>query len=176
MPPFRHLLPIACIALAGCYEHATSAPDQRLISAVPQGAVQVVVQQEAASGDELTLVARVVGNGVDVGAYQGEITFVPGTLELLGATTPTADHEMHIVNPSTFAQGRIRFAAYTTASAFASTEAFTLRVKAVHPLADAQFVGTLEVVGEPTGRAVSKTKLLASRGIYDAVTNRLITP
>jgi hypothetical protein len=134
------------------------------------------MQQEAASGDELTLVARVVGNGVDVGAYQGEVDFVPGTLELIGTTTPTVENELHIVNPATFAQGRIRFAAYTTASKFTSSEAFTLRVKAVHALSDAAIVGKLEVVGEPTGRAVAKTKLLASRGIHDAATNRLIVP
>lgn len=175
----RSLLSVASFALvvsAGCYERGPDAPDQNLISAIPNGAVQVVVQQESASGDELTLVARVVGNGIKVGAYQGEVTFVPGTLELLGTTTPTVDKELHIVNPTTFAQGKIRFAGYTTAAAFTSSEVFRMRVKAVHALADANLVGSLEVVGEPTGHAVSKTKLLASRGIHDATTNRLIVP
>jgi hypothetical protein len=168
---------VLCGALtAGCYERGPDAPDQRLISAVPSGSVQVVVQQESSSGDELTLVARVVGNGIKVGAYQGEVTFVPNTLELLGATTPTVENELHIVNPANFAQGKIRFAGYTTADAFTSSEVFRMRVKAVHTLADANLVGTLQVVGEPTGRAVSKTKLLASRGIHDATTNRLIVP
>ena len=53
---------------------------------------------------------------------------------------------------------------------------FTLRVKAKQTLANAQLVGSLEVVGEPTGRAVAKNRLLASRGIHDAVTNQLIVP
>jgi hypothetical protein len=181
-PSVRRLLSVRPLAfaasfalIAGCYEHA-NAPEERLISAVPSGSVQIVVQQESSSGDELTLVARVVGNDVKVGAYQGEVTFVPGTLELLGIETPTVENELHIANPSSFAQGRIRFAAYTTASAFTSSEAFRIRVKAVHSLADATFVGKLEVVGEPTGHAVSKTKLLASRGIRDATTNQLIIP
>lgn len=178
--PLRSLLSLATlassVALAACYERGPSGPEQNLISAVPAGAVQVIVQQESSSGDELTLVARVVGNDVKVGAYQGEVTFVPGTLELLGVETPTVDNEMHIANPATFKQGKIRFAAYTTASAFTSSEAFRVRVKAVHSLADASLVGKLEVVGEPTGHAVSKTKLLSSRGIHDAITNRLIVP
>lgn len=167
---------LALIAVAGCYERGPDAPDQSLISAIPSGSVQVVVQQESSSDGELTLVARVVGNSIKVGAYQGEVTFVPGTLELLGSTTPTVENELHIINPSTFAQGKIRFAAYTTAAAFTSSEAFRIRVKAVHTLADAGLVGSLQVVGEPTGRSVSKTKLLASRGIHDATTNRLIVP
>jgi hypothetical protein len=174
------LRPLALVAsaaiLAGCYEHANGAPDEKLISAVPSGSVQIVVQQESATGDEITLVGRVVGNSVKVGAYQGEVNFVPGSLELLGVTTPTADNEMHIANPASFAQGRLRFAAYTTADAFTSSEAFRLRVKATHTLADANLVGKLEVVGEPTGHSVAKTKLLASRGIHDAVTNQLIVP
>jgi len=164
------------VAVAACYERAPAGPDQRLISAVPDGAVQVVLQQESVSGNELTLVARIIGNGIDVGAYQGEIKFVPGSLELVGVTTPTADNEMHIVNPAQFAQGRLRFAAYTTASKFTSSEAFTVRVRTAHALADAQIVGSLEVVGEPAGRAIAKNKLLASRGIHDAVTNQLIVP
>lgn len=173
----RRTLAIAGAALlAACYERAPAGPDQRLISAVPDGAVQVVLQQQSVSGNEVTLVARIVGNGIDVGAYQGEVSFVPGSLELVGITTPTADNEMHIVNPQDAARGRIRFAAYTTASAFTTSEAFTLRVTAPRGLADAKLVGTLEVVGEPAGRAVAKNKLLASRGVHDAATNQLIVP
>ena len=173
----RAALAVAGVAVAAaCYERGPAGPDQRLITAVPDGAVQMVLQQESVSGNEITLVARVVGNGLKVGAYQGDVKFVPGSLELVGVTTPTADNEMHLVNPASFAQGKIRFAAYTTASAFTTSEVFTLRIKAVHALSDAQLVGSLEVVGEPTGRAVAKNKLLASRGIHDAVTNELIVP
>jgi hypothetical protein len=169
---------VAALGVAACYERSPVTPQDGLLQSVPPGTVQMFVQQESSTGDgQLTFVVRVVANGVKVGAYQGAVTFSPGTLELVGVDTPKGGSgDFYIVNPAAFAQGRIKFAAYTTADAFGGTEAFRLHVKALKPVSDAMLTGHLDLAGEATGVAVSKTKLLASRGIRDAVTNQLIVP
>jgi hypothetical protein len=178
---FRHsirgtyaALAISAVVGAGCYERPV-VPHDALSASIPRGTVQMIVQQESSSGDELTFVVHLAANGIKVGAYQGELTFVPGALTLIGETTPQADGEFHLVNPAGFEHGSVKFAAYTTADAFSSTEAFRFRAKAEKPLAEAALTARLDVVGEPTGSAVAKNRVLASHGILDA-TNRILVP
>ncbi len=183
MPSFAHPVralagfAAAALTLAACYERAPVAPQARSPLDVPPGTVQVVVQQESATaGDTLTFVVRVASNGVKVGAYQGALTFTAGTLKLVNVVTPAANGEFYIVNPGAFEQGQVRFAAYTTASAFTGTEAFRFRAVAVRPLSEMLLSGHLDVAGEPTGAALSRSKLLASHGVRDASTNQIILP
>jgi hypothetical protein len=174
----RSLVAALILVLSACYERSPMTPQDNLARTVPQGSIQLFVQQESADGGgQYTFVVRVVSNGVKMGAYQGEVTFQPGALELVGVETPkTGDADFHIVNAANFASGRIKFAAYTTAESFGGTEALRLKVKTSRSIADAQLAGKLDVAGETTGASVSKTKLLASRGIVDAVTSRVIVP
>ena len=175
--PRRVVAAAIALTLAACYERSPLTPQDNLARAVPAGAIQMFVQQESSEGSQYTFVVRVVANGVKMGAYQGALTFVPGTLELVGVETPkTGNADFHIVNASAFAQGRIKFAAYTTADVFGGSEALRVRVKALKSMNDAQLAGRLDVAGEVSGAPVSKNKLLASRGIYDAVTNRVLVP
>jgi hypothetical protein len=165
------------LVFTACYERAPVGPRDKLAIDVPPGTVQVILQQDQTTpGDTATFIVRVVANGVKVGAYQGSVTFTPGTLELVNVTAPTANGELYIVNPAGFANGRIRFAAYTTAAAFNDTEAFRFRAVAVRPLSETLLTGRLDVAGEPTGAALSRTTLRASHGLRDASTNLVILP
>ncbi|MDB4908590.1 MAG: hypothetical protein JWO05_3374 [Gemmatimonadetes bacterium] len=144
---------------------------------VPTGAVQVLVQQQpVTTPGRLTFAVKVLTKDVSVGAYQGALTFEPGSFELVSIESASAkDGEFHIVNSSEFAKGRIRFAAYATES-FDGSDAFTITVKPLVPLENAKLVGALDVAGEVTGAAVSKTMLQSSRGILEARTNRVVVP
>lgn len=170
-----------CIALAllalACRDQAPPASSQDLASTVPRGSTQVFVQQAPITqADRVTFVVRVVANGVSVGAYQGAVTFVPGAFELVGIETPKgASGDLYLVNPAGFAGGRIRFAAYTTEK-FTDTEAFRVTVKPLKPLGEARLTGTLDVAGEVSGVRMSRSRIMASRGILDARSNAVIVP
>jgi hypothetical protein len=171
--PFLPVL-IAVGSLA-CRERAPTAPPVDLVKTIPMGAAQVIVEQQPASAaGSLTFVVRVLSNGVKMGAYQGAVTFVPGAFELVSVETPKdAGSDYYIVNSSAFAEGRIRFAAYTT-EAFSGTEAFRVTVKPLRPVSQAMLAGALEVAGEVTGSAVPAARLKPSQGIHDAMSGLLV--
>jgi hypothetical protein len=168
---------VLVIALMACSDQPSLAPSPALVNTVPPGTIQPVIQQQAsASTGTLTLVVRVVGNGVTVGAYQGVVTFTPGALDLVSIETPAGTGgDFHVINATTFATGRIRFAAYA-AESISGTEAFRMTVRSPGPLSEARLAAALEVVGEATGAPVAATKLHTSRGVLDAVTNQVIVP
>lgn len=168
---------VLAFGLLACRDQAPSASQQDLIRIVPRGSTQVFIQQAPATqADRVTLVVRVVANGVSVGAYQGAVTFAPGAFELIGIETPKGGSgDLFLVNPAGFAEGRIRFAAYTTEK-FSDTEAFRVTVKPLKPLGEARVAGSLDVAGEVSGVRVSRSKIVASRGILDAVSNAVIVP
>lgn len=168
-------------ASMACHDDDPVRPVESLRVQVPSGTVQAVIQSvPGGRNGEVTLIVRVVSNGVPVGAYQGSVTFAPGAFTLVYASSAGAsDDAAHVLNTSTFAEGRIRFAAFT-ATRFAEaetedgTEAFRFTVKPLQPVAAADLTVTLETVGESTGTAVAADRVLASPGVHDR-SGRLIT-
>ena len=139
---------------------------------MPPGVVQPAIQQEPISSDgSITFSVRVLANQVGVSAYQGVITFTPGSFELVSADSPTsAGGEGHLVNTEGFASGRIRFAAFTPTT-FRETasgngvEALRLTVRPLRPVDDANLVAALDVVSGETGVSVQANRVLSSSGI-----------
>lgn len=106
-------------------------------------------------------------------SYQGEVTFAPGSFELLTSRTPTgADGEMFLVNAQG-AQGRLRFSALTT-ERFSTDEAFRFTVRPTGPLSAARLAASLEVVGHVSGTAVDRARVRSADGVRD-VKGRLVT-
>jgi hypothetical protein len=110
-----------------------------------------------------------------VSAYQGAITFAPGSFELVAADAPpsSSSGEGHLVNAEGFAQGRIRFAAFTPTT-FRETasgdgvEALRLTVRPLRPIDDSNLVASLDVVSGETGISVQANRVLSSSGIVSS--------
>ncbi len=159
---------LTCVValLSACSEdRPLVAPE--LIADLPEGAIQAVVQQSPGVEPGTTVyTVRVVGRSAKVASYQGQLTFTKGTLSVVSVNTPTApDGEVHIVNSTQAAEGKIRFAAYAT-EAFGTDEAFSVVVRsATAALPD--LTATLDVAGSAEGRAMAGTLMRASSGIRD---------
>jgi hypothetical protein len=63
--------------------------------------------------------------------------------------------------------GLVKFAGFST-EVFGQTAAVRLVVKPLKPIALANLVASLDVVGEVSGTAVANDRLLQARGIYTA--------
>jgi hypothetical protein len=136
-----------------------------------QGAVQAVLEQQTPAADgAVTFVVRVRGNGVTLSSFQGEVTFAPGSLELVAMTTPPSEGgAMRFINPDDFASGRIRFAgltptAFSAADVTAGVEAFRFTARALRPLPDVNVVAALDVAGRNSGDVVPAARLYSSSG------------
>jgi hypothetical protein len=138
---------------------------------VPAGNVQLVIQQQPASGDSAVFIVRVIGHGVPVAAYQGAVTFLPGGMDVTSVSTPEAQNgEYRVVNSGDASSGRIRFAGFATGD-MQSTEAFRIVARVHTPLAALKLQGVLDVVGQATGMNIAPDHLKPSDGVFDAVTN-----
>jgi hypothetical protein len=159
---------LTCVValLSACSEdRPLVAPE--LIADLPEGAIQAVVQQSPGTEPgTMVYTVRVVGRNAKVASYQGMLTFAKGALSVVSVTTPTApDGEVHIVNSTEAAEGKIRFAAYATES-FGTDEAISVVVRsATAALPD--LTATLDVAGSAEGRAMAGTLMRASSGIRD---------
>lgn len=162
-------------ALGACADKQAPVAPVDLVSKVPAGNVEVMVQEQpsTASGTQVFAV-RVVANDVPLGAYQGSVHFAPGAFQLVSVETPQVDGEYHVVNSADFAKGTLRFAAYTTGH-FTGNEAFRVTLKPLVSLADAHLQGALDVAGEVTGTPIASARLKQSQGIRKA-TGQLYTP
>ncbi len=163
---YRILITAALVAGAACNEDSQPAA---LVGPPPMEATGVrayVVQEPGGATDRVTLTVHVDSKSLGVAAYQGRLSFDPGAFELIEATTP--DDNSRIVNSTTTAEGYIRFAGFA-AEKFDGTLALRLVVRPIKPLDAANMVASLEVVGEATGVAVAKEKLITQRGIFTKV-------
>ncbi len=150
----------------------TDGPGGNLSSLVPSGSVQSAIQQLPPAADgSITFIVRIVAQGVGVSAYQGAVTFVPGTIQLVSVSTPQGQgDEVYAVNSADFASGRIRFAA-CSATTFAGTdvgdgvEAFRFTVRSMGPLANANLGAALSVVGMESGVGLGADHLLGSPAV-----------
>jgi hypothetical protein len=160
--------------LVACQDETISPPREAPIIAVPSGAVQAVIQQEPATTDGLvTFVVRVLANNLTVSAFQGSVTFAPGSFELVEKRTPAGPGGMTVLNAEGFAEGRIRFGSLT-ATQFDSIavgsgiEAFRFTVRPLRPVGESNLLATLEVVGTDMGATVGADRMLASSGVMVA--------
>ncbi len=173
---YVHLLlaVLPMVGLLACRDAAPTEATVDLTGLVPEGETQVMLQElPGPTEGTLTYVVRVVTRLEGVASYQGEVTFAPGSLELLSSRTPAgADGEMFLVNAQG-AQGRIRFSALTTEH-FSTDEAFRFTVRPTGPLSAARLAATLEVVGHVSGTAVDRARVRSADGVRD-VKGRLVT-
>jgi hypothetical protein len=176
--PRRHvrrlLAVVPMVGLLACRDAAPTEAMVDLTRLVPEGNAQVMLQElPGPTEGTLTYVVRVVTRLEGVASYQGEVTFAPGSLELLASRTPAgSDGEMFLVNAQG-AQGRLRFSALTT-ERFSTDEAFRFTVRPTGPLSAARLAATLDIVGHVSGTAVDRTRVRSADGVRD-VKGRLVT-
>ncbi|HYV96979.1 MAG TPA: hypothetical protein VE967_05965 [Gemmatimonadaceae bacterium] len=175
----RHLMSIAAtvVAASACHDDPMApAPKPAISATVPRGAVQLAILQQPVNTDgSVTFVVRVLTNDVVVSSFQGNVTFEPGTLDLVSAKTPDSkDGEAYFLNAADAAQGRIRFAAFTP-RAFNGTdidaglEAFRFTVKPHVAIELSRLAGTFTAVGRETGVRMAADLVLGSSGASDAL-------
>lgn len=141
---------------------------------IPSGEVQAVVQRVAEYGrDSVVFRVHVGAKDVEVGAYQGRLSFDPAALQVLAVRVPSIEGEFRVINKDSLAAGAIPFAAFT-AEAFKETQVFEILAKPIQDLAAAKLIATLSVVGQPTGTAVEARRIRRNDGVRDAQTNALI--
>lgn len=160
------VLPLLTLALTACRDDAPAAID--LLTLVPEGSSQVVLQQEPGpTPGTLTYVVRVLSRGPKLASVQGTVAFTPGTLELLGTTTPSAagDGEAYLVN-ATPAQGMIRFAAFTPET-FGTDEVFRFTVRERASLEAIAFRAEIDAAGEAAGTALETKTFRSADGVRD---------
>ena len=156
------------VAVAGCEDDKTKglvAPP-----VLPTQAVRAYVVQEAgATADKVTLTIHVEARGIPVAAYQGKLEFDADAFDIIEASTPGEDGT-RIVNAKAH-PGVVKFAGFA-AEAFLHTEAVTLVVKPRKPLALANLVATLDVVGESKGIQVPREHVLLEKGVFTAIARK----
>ena len=165
---------LPCLGAVACRDAAPTEAIVDLTGLVPEGETQVMLQQiPGPTEGTLTYVVRVVTRLEGVASYQGEVTFVPGALEMLSSRTPAGeDGEMFLVNAQG-AQGRLRFSAFTT-ERFSTDEAFRFTVRPTGPVDAAHLAASLAVVGDVRGTAVAPSRVRSADGIRD-IKGRLLT-
>jgi hypothetical protein len=165
---------LTCVValLSACSEdRPLVAPE--LLADLPEGAIQAVVQQSPGTEPgTMVYTVRVVGRSAKVASYQGVLTFSKGSVSVVSVSTPRVpDGEVHLVNSTEAAEGKIRFAAYAT-EAFGTDEAFSVVVRTTSAVLP-DLVATLDVAGSAEGQAMAGTLLRASAGIRDVNGKRL---
>src|SRR5437016_1029780 len=101
-----------------------------------ESGVQAYLIQEAGStSTRVVLTVRVDSKDINYTAYQGRLEFIPGSFEVLEASTPVGDG-YRVVNTSSAAIGVIRFAGFTS-DGFSQPVAVRLVVKPTRALSNA---------------------------------------
>lgn len=167
----RSVTMMACVgAFAGaCRETPLLAPQPGVVANVPGGAVRAdIVEQPLALDGSVTFVVRVRSRNVALSAFQGAVTFTPGSFDLVSIDVPVRDGESYLFNPEEVAAGRIRFAALSPTSfaeSYAQDGVETLRitVRPRRPVAEAALAATLDVASVESGAALDTEQLLPSR-------------
>jgi hypothetical protein len=166
----------AMLALSACRDHEVAAPGFDANEIVPIGAVQpIVVREPGTQAGESILTVRVHGMGIDVGAYQGVLTFDTSAVTVIRIEAPTIDGEFRVVNDEELASGRIRFAAFT-AEKLSSDLAFRVTIRTPANWESAALRARLDVAGDVTGAAISESALRGTSAVYDSRTGAPLTP
>jgi hypothetical protein len=160
------------VVLVACQDETIAPPREAPVISVPSGAVQALIQQEAATPDgNVTFVVRVLANNLTISSFQGTVTFAPGSFELVDKRTPAG--VTAVLNADGFSEGRLRFAALTptqfdSIASGSGVEAFRFTVRPLRPVEDAHLLATLDVAGTDVGAALGAERMLASPGVMVA--------
>lgn len=130
-----------------------------------RGVRAYVVEEMGGTADRVTLTIRIQSKDVGVAAYQGRLEFDPSVVEILEATVPSGDGT-RLVNAAA-GPGTLRFAGFATEK-FTGATAVTLVVHPLKPLAQANFLTSLDVAGEANGTALQQPLMLPQKGFYTA--------
>ncbi|HKS05751.1 MAG TPA: hypothetical protein VJR92_05520 [Gemmatimonadaceae bacterium] len=160
---------LGSIAVASCSD-ASLGTDRNLGERTGRlGAVEAVVRQEEQNADgTITFALRVRARDVSVSAFQGRVAFARGAFELVSVNSAQGGAaEMYLVNPSGFAAGTIRFAAFTTNSFSAANsedgvEVMRVVVRPLRSLVPSDVGPVLEAVAGPDGAAPKASGGLAT--------------
>jgi len=173
---FSLVAPFLTLAVVACRDdQIATAPLSVLTAALPSGAVEAVIQQERGPAPgTVRLTVRVLAKDTVLAAYQGALTFAVGAFEVVSVSTPVgSDGEVHLVNSTDLAAGRLPFAAYAP-ERFSTDEAFSVVVRPTLPLDAMHLSAALDVAGVASGRALAGTSLRRSAGVRD-VAGRMLT-
>lgn len=161
---FQGLIVLALAAAAGCDDRTQAVP---ALTAPPAftgtGVRAYVVLEPGGTADRVTLTIHVDAKDVPVAAYQGQLQFDADAMQILDATAPSDGNR--IVNAASAGPGVVRFAGFST-DAFTQTAAAQVVVHLTRPIEEAHLLATLDVVGEVTGAAVAKDRVMQQRGIF----------
>lgn len=149
---------LLALAVLGCHGEPvapnTLAP--QLLPSVPPNTVRGYVLVLPREGDVTVLHVRIEANGLVLGAYQGNLTFNPGALEIIGSNDTEVDFQA--VNLDRAASGQVRFAAFT-ATGFKTTLALDLVVRTKRPLTREDATLALNVIGTLDGSRVDAQRI-----------------
>jgi hypothetical protein len=134
-----------------------------VVSAAAPSLRATIEQQRGAHEGETNLIVKATPSGFLLGAYQGTVTFLPGSFTIVNATTPGSDG-VRVVNAADSAKGIVRFAGYTLMG-FKSNEILTLVIKPKRPLATAYLSATVTVAADLNGTAIPREQIIPARGI-----------
>lgn len=155
-------LALAAAATTACDDTATAPlPLPPQITVETGTVIAYIVQEAGGTPDRVTLTLHVQGKDVPVAAYQGALEFDPAAMEVIEATAP--GDGSRLVNAQA-GPGLLKFAGFS-AEPFTGTTAVRLVVRPITSIAAANLRPTLAVVGEATGTAVAKDRMLATPGV-----------
>jgi hypothetical protein len=152
--------------LCGCHGDSPAAPEPAAEPDSPESpdtvtmppaargaSVEVSAVTDTAAGT-ITFVVRINPNGVAISSFQGRVTFDPAAFDLVSHVLPSGQSgQAFLANTTMFAEGRIRFAAFTPLAFSADSAGFEALRFTVRPRGDdtESPEGTLDVVGTPAG-------------------------
>ncbi len=160
---YQGLLVLA-VVVAGCDDGSHAVPALTAPPALTASGVRAyVVQEPGGTADRVTLTIHVDSKDVPVAAYQGQLEFDAAAMQVLDATAPSDGNRL--VNAASAKSGVVRFAGFST-DVFAHTAAAQIVVHLTKSIEEAHLLATLDVVGEVTGSAVAKDRVVQQRGIF----------
>ena len=162
------LMVLMLVAAAGCSDQKPATAPTGPTPLTSTAARVYVIQEAGGTAERVTLTIHVDTKDIPMAAYQGRLQFDADAMQIIESSTPSDG--TRLVNTAAGA-GLVKFAGFTT-DVFTQTAAATLVVKPLKSLDMANLTASLDVVGEVSGKAVPKSRLLPASGIYSAAAAR----
>jgi hypothetical protein len=159
-----HLLVAGLVLAAGCAdapEAAAPPPGDALPALAPLTGDGV--RAALVSLDGTTLVLRVESPAVALGSVQGTIRFDPADFAVIEVRQLTDGYA--VANTAEAASGLLRFAAFG-AQGLAGPDLFSIRIRPIRPLAQAELMVGLEVAGTVEGEPLPASRLIGTTRLY----------
>lgn len=150
---------VSLVTLAACQDMATNPePDaaRGAIKGVPAPSAVSVRREFADDNGYVTYSVRVRNITASLSSFQGTVSFGPGSFELVSQRATVLPGTAFLANASEFADGRIRFAAYSQIAFETSVDGievmrFTVRPTGIYV---PTFAGSLDVAASTNGASV----------------------